>query len=158
MLFFKATSNKLCSVISPYTLFTKVIYTVDVIVTTAGRVEEDLIECLAPTFLGQFSLLIVLNDNYCKFEDWLMPILDQMVLEQNTEGTRWTPSKMIHRLGKEVNSPDFVLLNDIPVFCPALPHASLGDVIYVRSYKNPARVLDISECERQKRECFSPSL
>lgn len=25
------------------------------------------------------------NDNYCKFEDWLMPILDQMVLEQNTE-------------------------------------------------------------------------
>ncbi|KPP57385.1 hypothetical protein Z043_124900, partial [Scleropages formosus] len=106
---------------------------VDVIVTTAGRVEEDLIECLAPTFLGH---LIVLNDNYCKFEDWLMPILDHMVLEQNTEGTRWTPSKMIHRLGKE---------NDIPVFCPALPHASLGDVIYVRSYKNPARVLDISE-------------
>uniref|UniRef100_A0A8C9WSU1 Deoxyhypusine synthase n=1 Tax=Scleropages formosus TaxID=113540 RepID=A0A8C9WSU1_SCLFO len=84
-----------------------------------------------------------------------MPILDQMVLEQNTEGTRWTPSKMIHRLGKEVNSPDFVkyvYYNDIPVFCPALPHASLGDVIYVRSYKNPARVLDISECERQKRE------
>lgn len=29
--------------------------------------------------------LLVPNDNYCKFEDWLMPILDQMVLEQNTE-------------------------------------------------------------------------
>lgn len=29
--------------------------------------------------------LLVPNDNYCKFEDWLMPILDQMLLEQNTE-------------------------------------------------------------------------
>lgn len=29
--------------------------------------------------------LLVPNDNYCKFEDWLMPILEQMVLEQNTE-------------------------------------------------------------------------
>lgn len=29
--------------------------------------------------------LLVPNDNYCKFEDWLMPILDQMVTEQDTE-------------------------------------------------------------------------
>lgn len=29
--------------------------------------------------------LLVPNDNYCKFEDWLIPILDQMVLEQKTE-------------------------------------------------------------------------
>lgn len=29
--------------------------------------------------------LLVPNNNYCKFEDWLMPILDQMVTEQETE-------------------------------------------------------------------------
>lgn len=29
---------------------------VDVLVTTAGGVEEDLIKCLAPTYLGEFSL------------------------------------------------------------------------------------------------------
>lgn len=28
----------------------------DVIVTTAGGVEEDFIKCLAPTYLGEFSL------------------------------------------------------------------------------------------------------
>ncbi|NXX78315.1 DHYS synthase, partial [Urocolius indicus] len=59
------------------------------LVTTAGGVEEDLIKCLAPTYVGDFSLrgcdlrqrglnrignLLVPNDNYCKFEDWLMPI------------------------------------------------------------------------------------
>ncbi|XP_026772746.1 deoxyhypusine synthase [Pangasianodon hypophthalmus] len=137
---------------------------VDVIVTTAGGIEEDLIKCLAPTYLGEFSLpgkelrqrginrignLLVPNDNYCKFEDWVMPILDQMVLEQKTEGMCWTPSKMIHRLGKEINNPDSVYYwaykNDIPVFSPALTDGSLGDMIYFHSYKNPGLVLDIVE-------------
>ena len=68
--------------------------------TTAGGVEEDLIKCLSPTFLGDFSLsgrdlrsrginrignLLVPNDNYCKFEDWLMPILDQLLVEQKEQ-------------------------------------------------------------------------
>ncbi|XP_069005371.1 deoxyhypusine synthase isoform X2 [Embiotoca jacksoni] len=137
---------------------------VDVIVTTAGGIEEDLIKCLGHTYLGDFNLLgkelrqrginrignlLVPNDNYCKFEDWLMPILDQMLLEQNTEGTRWTPSKMIHRLGKEINNTDSVCYwaykNNIPVFSPALTDGSLGDMIYFHSYKKPGLVLDIVE-------------
>ena len=67
--------------------------------TTAGGIEEDFIKCLAPTYLGEFSLrgkelrkkginrignLLVPNDNYCKFEDWIMPILDSMLQEQKT--------------------------------------------------------------------------
>ncbi|KAJ7989361.1 hypothetical protein DPEC_G00303730 [Dallia pectoralis] len=137
---------------------------VDVIVTTAGGIEEDFIKCLAPTYLGEFSLsgkelrqrginrignLLVPNDNYCKFEDWLMPILDKMVQEQKDEGTRWTPSKMIHRLGKEINNPESVYYwaykNDIPVFSPALTDGSIGDMIYFHSYKNPGLILDIVE-------------
>lgn len=73
---------------------------IDCIVTTAGGIEEDFIKCMAPTYLGDFSLsgaelrlkginrignLLVPNDNYCKFEDWIMPILDQMLLEQKTQ-------------------------------------------------------------------------
>ncbi|XP_037648648.1 deoxyhypusine synthase [Sebastes umbrosus] len=137
---------------------------VDVIVTTAGGVEEDFIKCMADTFLGDFSMagkdlrqkginrignLLVPNDNYCKFEDWLMPILDQMLLEQTTEGTHWTPSKMIHRLGKEINNPDSVYYwahkNNIPVFSPALTDGSLGDMLYFHSFKSPGLVLDIVE-------------
>ena len=67
---------------------------VDVVVSTAGGVEEDFIKCLAPTYLGDFALkgaalrsqglnrignLLVPNDNYVKFEEWLMPILDQLL-------------------------------------------------------------------------------
>lgn len=137
---------------------------VDVVVTTAGGIEEDLIKCLSHTYLGDFSLqgkelrlkginrignLLVPNDNYCKFEDWLMPILDQMLLEQKTEGTQWTPSKMIHRLGKEINNPESVYYwaykNNIPVFSPAITDGSLGDMIYFHSFRNPGLVLDIVE-------------
>jgi deoxyhypusine synthase len=70
---------------------------VDVLVTTAGGIEEDLIKCLAPTYMGDFAMqgahlrskglnrignLLVPNDNYCKFEDWVVPILDQLLVEQ----------------------------------------------------------------------------
>ena len=34
-----------------------------------------------------------------------MPIFDQMLIEQKTQGTVWTPSKLIARLGKEINNP-----------------------------------------------------
>ncbi|XP_043940660.1 deoxyhypusine synthase [Protopterus annectens] len=137
---------------------------VDVLVTTAGGIEEDLIKCLAPTYLGDFNLkgedlrkgainrignLLVPNNNYCMFEDWLMPILDQMLLEQNTMGMKWTPSKMIARLGKEINNPESVYYwaykNNIPVFSPAITDGSLGDMIYFHSYKKPGLVLDIVE-------------
>ncbi|KAJ3600656.1 hypothetical protein NHX12_031634 [Muraenolepis orangiensis] len=137
---------------------------VDVIVTTAGGIEEDLIKCMAHTYVGDFALrgkelrqqginrignLLIPNSNYCKFEEWLLPILDQLVLEQTTEGTRWTPSKMIHRLGKEINNPESVCYwaykNNIPVFSPAITDGSLGDMMYFHSYKNSGLVVDIVE-------------
>jgi deoxyhypusine synthase len=96
---------------------------VTALVTTAGGIEEDFIKCLGKTYLADFNLdgadlrrrgmnrignLVVPNDNYCKFEDWLLPILDTMLAEQKIEGTIWTPSSIIHRLGKEINNEDSV--------------------------------------------------
>ncbi|KAJ2455397.1 Deoxyhypusine synthase [Coemansia sp. RSA 2424] len=135
---------------------------VDVVVSTAGGIEEDFIKCLAPTYLGKFSNkgrelrskglnrignLIVPNDNYCKFEEWLMPILDQLLLEQKRDGIVWTPSKLIHRLGKEIDHPDSIYYwaykNDIPVYSPAITDGSLGDMLYFHSFRNPGLVIDL---------------
>nr|AWH67716.1 deoxyhypusine synthase [Amsonia hubrichtii] len=135
---------------------------VDVVVTTAGGVEEDLIKCLAPTYKGDFSLpgaalrskglnrignLLVPNENYCKFEDWIIPIFDKMLEEQSSENVLWTPSKVISRLGKEVNNESSYLYwaykNKIPVFCPGLTDGSLGDMLYFHSFRNPGLVIDI---------------
>jgi len=144
---------------------------VSAIVTSAGGVEEDLIKCLAPTYLGSFysagaalrkkglnriGNLVVPNSNYCAFEDWVVPILDAMLAEQEAskgtdEEVHWTPSKVIRRLGLEIKDERSVYYwaakNDIPVFCPALTDGSLGDMLYFHTFKaSPAQLrIDIVE-------------
>ena len=58
--------------------------------------------------LNRIGNLLVPNSNYCKFEDWVVPILDAMTAEQETEGTVWSPSKVIRRLGKEIDNEESV--------------------------------------------------
>lgn len=106
--------------------------------------------------LNRIGNLLVPNANYCAFEDWVVPILDAMLSEQEAaKGTEaefhWTPSKVIHRLGKEINNVESVYYwaykNNIPVFCPALTDGSLGDMLYFHTFKaSPAQLrIDIVE-------------
>jgi deoxyhypusine synthase len=44
--------------------------------------------------LNRIGNMLVPNSNYCLFEDWIMPLLDQMLKEQQDQGTVWTPSKV----------------------------------------------------------------
>ncbi len=72
---------------------------IDVIVTTAGAIEEDIMKCWAPTYIGDFAIkgaelrrqglnrignLIIPNENYCQFEEWTMPILNDMLEVQKS--------------------------------------------------------------------------
>ena len=52
--------------------------------------------------------MLVPNKNYCLFEDWILPIFDAMLREQREDGTVWTPSKVIWRLGKEIDNEESV--------------------------------------------------
>jgi deoxyhypusine synthase len=158
---------------------------VDVVVTTAGGVEEDVVKCLEHTYMGEFGMdgrdlrrrginrvgnLLVPNRNYCKFEDWLTPLLGKMHDEQDARWTQMaldlassmiegndapdlkpfsiTPSEFISRLGREIDNEESVLYwahkNSIPVFCPALTDGSIGDMIYFHSYKRSGFTLDIA--------------
>lgn len=77
-----------------------------------------------------------------------MPLLDEMLVEQNEKGVLWTPSKIITRLGEKINNEDSIYYwaakNHIPVFSPALTDGSLGDMIFFHSFKNPGLVVDIA--------------
>nr|XP_043614122.1 deoxyhypusine synthase [Erigeron canadensis]XP_043614123.1 deoxyhypusine synthase [Erigeron canadensis]XP_043614124.1 deoxyhypusine synthase [Erigeron canadensis] len=161
-IFLGFTSNLISSGVRDIIRYLVQHHMVEVIVTTTGGIEEDLIKCLADTYRGEFSLpgaalrskglnrignLLVPNDNYCKFEDWIIPIFDQMLEEQKTKHVLWTPSKVIARLGKEINNESSYLYwaykNNIPVFCPGLTDGSLGDMLYFHSFRNPGLVVDV---------------
>ena len=129
---------------------------VDVIVTTAGGIEEDIIKCIGPFLLGDFRLsgkvlrdkginrignILVPNDRYCKFEDFLIPILDKI-------NEPVSPSEFINILGREINSKESIYYwaykNKISVFCPALTDGSIGDMIYSYLFKNPDFKIEIA--------------
>jgi len=129
---------------------------IDVIVTTAGGVEEDIIKCLGPFLLGDFRLsgkrlrekginrignILVPNERYIKFEDFLIPILDKIKEPIN-------PSELVKILGKEINDKESIYYwcykNNIPVFCPAITDGSIGDMIYAYLFKNPDFKIDIA--------------
>lgn len=124
-IFLGYTSNMISSGMREYIRYLCQHKMVDCLVTTAGGIEEDFIKCLAPTVRGEFELsgtqlrneginrignLLIPNDNYCLFEDWVTPILDKIVDEQNADpaNVNWTPSKIINRLGKEINNEESV--------------------------------------------------
>lgn len=173
-IFLAYTSNMISSGIREHIRFLVKHKLVDCIVTTGGGIEEDLIKCLdlqetrpegkADTFVGNFKLsgstlrehginrignLLVPNDNYCSFENWILPIFDKMLAEQNASQGKivYSPSKLIERLGLEINNPESVCYwaakNKIPIFCPAITDGSLGDMLHFHTFKSPGFILDI---------------
>lgn len=129
---------------------------VDIIVTTAGGIEEDIIKCFDSFLLGKFSLsgkklrdkginrignILVPSSRYVKFEEFLIPVLNKI-------NKIITPSEFIALLGKEINSKESVYYwtykNNIPVFCPAITDGSIGDMLYVFMNKHPEFKIDIA--------------
>ncbi|XP_068605711.1 deoxyhypusine synthase-like [Brachionichthys hirsutus] len=163
-IFLGYTSNLISSGVRESIRFLAEHKMVDCLVTTAGGIEEDLIKCLAPVYIGEFSLcgkdlykkgidrignLLMPDNNYKLLDQWITPIFKAMLVEQNTQGVCWTPSKMIHRLGKEINNPQSVCYwaykNNIPIFSPALTDGAIGDLLYLFSTNNTGLIIDINE-------------
>src|SRR3989338_6957970 len=82
---------------------------VDVIVTTAGGIEEDIIKCIEPFLLGEFTTagkelreaginrignIFVPNDRYVKFEMFFVPLIDKLSKIKES----YSPSELINIL------------------------------------------------------------
>jgi deoxyhypusine synthase len=131
---------------------------VDVLVTTAGGIEEDFVKCLGDFKLGTFNAdgamlrekginrignIFVPNSRYIKFEEFVLDIL------KDYKNEILTPSKLIRILGEKINNKDSIYYwcakNNIQVFCPAIMDGSLGDMIYFFKSDNRQFKLDITE-------------
>ena len=127
---------------------------VDCIVTTGGGIEEDFIKCLGDFVLGDFRAsgvslrekainrignIFVPNSRYTKFEEFVMPVLEDLYTEQKKTGKPLLASELIWKLGEKINDENSIYYwawkNQIPVFCPAITDGSLGDMIYFFKYQ-----------------------
>jgi len=141
---------------------------VDIIVTTAGGIEEDFIKCFDDFLLGEFTLsgkelrekginrtgnILVPNSRYCDFEDWMTPILQKLYQEQKESGEIISTSEFIQILGKEIDNENSIYYwaqkNNIPVFCPAIQDGSIGDMFYFFTYKHSDFKMDIIKDQKK---------
>ena len=141
---------------------------IDVLVTTAGGVEEDIIKCLGDFFLGDFKAngielrekginrignIFVPNNRYVEFEEFVQPILEDSWKKQEKTGIVITPSELIWKLGEKINNKESIYYwawkNKIKVYCPAITDGALGDNVYFFSYKHPDFKIDIARDVRE---------
>lgn len=141
---------------------------VNVLVTTAGGIEEDIIKCLGDFVLGDFNAsgkqlrgkginrignIFVSNNRYVEFEEFVQPILEELYQHQKKTGKAVTPSEIIWKLGEKINNEKSIYYwawkNKIKVYCPAIQDGALGDNIYFFKFKRNDFIIDIAEDVKQ---------
>ena len=134
---------------------------VDVVVTTAGGIEEDIIKCLGDFVLGDFRAsgkelrekginrignVLVPNNRYIKFEKFFQEILVEVYGEQKKTGKSIMGYELIWKLGEKIDDERSIYYwawkNKIKVYCPTLLDGAIGDNIYFFTFKNSDFMLD----------------
>ncbi len=131
----------------------------DVIVTTVGGIEEDIMKATGEDFrIGKFSSddvelheqginrignILINNESYMKFEDWLNPVLDKLYAKQK----RWAVSDLLKEIGLLLNDNSSILYqaakNNVPIFCPAITDGAFGFHLFLYQQKHPDFIVDV---------------
>ncbi|MCS3900687.1 deoxyhypusine synthase [Methanococcus voltae] len=144
---------------------------VDVLVTTAGGIEEDFIKCVKPFIMGDWNLngvelreqginrignIYVPNDRYIEFETYMTKFFDELALKQKETHKVISASEFCYELGrfmdenlgkeKEDSITYWAYKNNIPIFCPAITDGSIGDMLYFykKNEKDTNLIIDVA--------------
>ena len=136
---------------------------VQVLITSAGGIEEDIIKSLKPFVLGQFEVsgqrlfeqginrtgnIFVPNDRFAYFDKFMQPVFEKIHAEQK-KGRIFAPNDLIRELGLAIKDESSILYwaakHDIPVFCPGLIDGSLGDLIFFFKQSYADFVIDVAK-------------
>ncbi len=127
---------------------------VAVCVTSGGGIEEDIIKCLGDFVLGDFRAsgkelrekainrignIFVPNSRYLRFEEFVMPVLEELYDEQKSLGRALMSYEIVWKLGEKINDEKSICYwawkNKIKIHCISIMDGSLGDMIYFFKYK-----------------------
>ena len=157
--FLSFTSNMVTSGLRGFFAQTIRLGMADIIVTTVGAIEEDVMKASGEKFLvGSFQAddvelhekginrvgnIFVQNESYMKFEDAVAP----MLLKLYEQKKRWAPSEMMREIGLMIEDESSFLCQaarkNVPVFCPAITDGSFGFHLYLFQQKHPDFIVDV---------------
>jgi deoxyhypusine synthase len=158
-IFLSFTSNMVTSGLRGFFAQTIRLGMADIVVTTVGAIEEDLMKASGEKFLvGNFNAddvelhekginrignIFVPNESYMKFEDAIGPILKKLYEKKH----KWTPSEIFREMGLMLNDENSILYQaakkNVPVFCPAITDGAFGFHLYMFQQKHPEFSVDV---------------
>ena len=153
-IFLSFTSNLISSGLRDVIAYLTKKKVVDVIVTSGGGIEEDVIKTYKPFLLGSFEMndrdlrekginrignILVPNDRYIWFEKFMNKVFDKI---KHT----LQPSEVIKLIGEMIDDENsyiyWAVKNNIPVYCPTFLDGSIGDMYYF--YRKSKREIEIA--------------
>jgi deoxyhypusine synthase len=131
----------------------------NVIVTTVGGIEEDIMKAKGENFtIGKFESddyalyekginrvgnLFISNESYCRFEDSIKPMLDKLYKIKK----RWATSEMLKEIGLMLDDENSFLYqaakNNVPIFCPAITDGSFGFHLFLFQQDHNDFIIDV---------------
>lgn len=95
--------------------------------------------------INRIGNILVPDDRYVKFEEFMIPLLEEIYKKQKVI----IPSELIWKMGEKINDPKSICYwawkNKIRLFSPTLMDGSVGDIIYIFKHKHEDFIIDMSE-------------
>lgn len=131
----------------------------DIIVTTVGGLEEDIMKSADQKFvIGRFQPddwhlheqginrvgnIYIRNESYERFEDDLTKILQDLIKTKPL----WTPSEIFREIGLRLKDENSILYQaakkEVPIFCPAITDGAFGFHLFMQQQKHKEFVVDV---------------
>jgi deoxyhypusine synthase len=132
---------------------------VDVIITTGGALDHDLMRTGKGYMLGDFALddgelhkkginrlgnVLIPSDRYV----FLEKIMQKLFSDLHKRKAAWTPSEIAREMGLSIKDKGSFLYwaakNDIPVFCPGITDSAIGLQLYFYKQDHKDFMIDVS--------------
>lgn len=145
---------------------------VDVLVTTAGAIEEDIMKAMGEKFpisrfdaddvelhekgMNRVGNLVITNDTYTRFEGYISKMLKEIYKKKQ----RITVSELLKEIGNKLKDENSFLhqasKHGVPVFCPAITDGSLGFQLFMLQQGHNDFIVDVVQDFRHMVTEMSP--
>ena len=134
---------------------------VDILITTAGAIEEDVMKAIGEKFLisrfdaddielfekgmNRVGNIIITNDSYVRFEGFMRKILDEIIEKKK----QLSGVEFLRIIGSKLNDEKSFLYqaykHNVPIYCPAITDGSIGFQLFLAKQDYKDFIIDIVE-------------